>query len=152
MMACLLYRIGIHADVRYGAVSARWQGLGTWPAGLIKLSHDYCNLIGSHNIPRLHTVRKVDYSHQTFSPSSNVWPARLGSGLVTRLGILSGDIGLHFTTKSFLTHRMTTIATISIAIQTCFVCVLSYFLSHEHELKMSSSNHKYVMLHSCSRR
>ena len=29
MMACLLCRIGIHADVRYGAVSARWQGLGT---------------------------------------------------------------------------------------------------------------------------
>ena len=58
MMACLLYRIGIHADVRYGAVSARWQGLGTWRAGLIKLSHDYCNMIGSHNIPRLHTVRK----------------------------------------------------------------------------------------------
>ena len=59
MMACLLCRIGIHADVRYGAVSARWQGLGTWRAGLIKLSHDYCNLIGSHNIPRLHTESRL---------------------------------------------------------------------------------------------
>ena len=59
MMACLLCRIGIHTDVRYGAVSARWQGLGTWHAGLIKLSHDYCNLIGSHNIPRLHTESRL---------------------------------------------------------------------------------------------
>ena len=59
MMACLLCRIGIHADVRYGAVSARWQGLGTWRAGLIKLSHDYCNLISSHNIPRLHTESRL---------------------------------------------------------------------------------------------
>ena len=59
MMACLLCRIGIHADVRYGAVSARWQGLGTWRAGLIKLSHDYCSLIGGHNIPRLHTESRL---------------------------------------------------------------------------------------------
>ena len=58
-MACLLRRIGIHADVRYGAVSARRQELGTWRAGLIKLSHDYCNLIGSHNIPRLHTESRL---------------------------------------------------------------------------------------------
>ena len=50
---------------------------------------------------------------------------------VMRLGILAGYIGLHFITKSFLARRMTTIATISIAIQTCFVCVLLYFLSHE---------------------
>ena len=59
MMACLLCGIGIHTDVRYGAVSARWQGLVTWRAGLIKLSHDYCNLIGSHNIPRLHTESRL---------------------------------------------------------------------------------------------
>ena len=59
MMACLLRRIGTHADVRYGAVHERWQGLGAWRAGLIKLSHDYCNLIGSHNIPRLHTESQL---------------------------------------------------------------------------------------------
>ena len=56
---CLLCRIGMHADVRYGAVRARWQGLGAWRTELIKLSHDYCNLIGSHNIPRLHTESRL---------------------------------------------------------------------------------------------
>ena len=37
-----------HGMVQY----TRWQA---WRARLIKLSHYYCNLIGSHNILRLHT-------------------------------------------------------------------------------------------------
>ena len=81
MMACLLCRIGIHADVRYGAVSARWQGLGTWRAELIKLSHDYCNLIGSHNIPRLHTESRLQ------SPDVLSLLERLARETSTRLGM-----------------------------------------------------------------
>ena len=52
--------------VRYARVGKDWA-----PGAPIKLSHDYCNLIGSHNIPRLHTESRLQSPDVPFPPRTS---------------------------------------------------------------------------------